>query len=82
MPRYFVSLTGPLLGLYLDVDAPSEDHLRLAMHHSKLKELWCAIYNPEAFESYGAFTLHKVRFDRLPFDHHDYEQDLREYGVE
>lgn len=58
MPRYFVSLTGPLLGL------------------------WCAIYNPEAFESYGAFTLHKVRLDRLPFDYEDYEHDLREHGVE
>ena len=82
METYFVSLIGPLLGCYLKIeDAPDKMTLRVALHHSRLKRLWCSIYTranmPNEMELVGKpAIIIPCRYSNMPEDWHKYEVEL------
>jgi hypothetical protein len=82
MNTYYVSLTGPLLGIFLPVVAADENTVRLIMNHSKLKQLWCSVYPlneaEEQVNRYGGFILGEGAWSRLDFD---YQAVMKEGGL-
>jgi len=78
MNNYYVSLIGPLLGCFLEVEANNEIEVRLAMNHSKLKNLWCSIYPlfATAVACTPADRVHNIRcsIESLVEDWYAYQQ--------
>lgn len=76
MAKRYASLIGPFLGCYypLPDGLESEAEQRMAFHTSKLKDLWCSIYDDaEVDRQILAFGGHKLpdSFARkLDYDSH------------
>ncbi len=57
-PVLYVSLTGPLLGCYLEVET-DETRLRVALNSGKMKHLWCGIYQRADVEDSMSWRTHR-----------------------
>jgi hypothetical protein len=75
-PKFYASLTGPLLGLYypLPDELETREQRGIAMNTSKLKSLWCSIY-PEGevdiqLLQFGGSKLPDECAGRLDYDYY------------
>lgn len=73
--KLYASLTGPLLGLYLPAPAEiqTEDQFRVALNTSRLKNLWCSVYDKEqtneSIARWGGQILPDKFSRQLDYDH-------------
>ncbi len=70
--KFYASLTGPLLGCYLELPPETADHdmARKMMNTSSLRGLWCAIYSEAEVESsIGRFGGLKLPHKQLDYDY-------------
>jgi hypothetical protein len=74
--KYYASLTGPLLGVYYPMPAELNDETecRLALNSSKLKGLWCSVYEYQEVKKqglkYGGLILDDSFARKLDYDTH------------
>lgn len=79
MAKNYVSLTGPLLGIYFPVsDDWNEAQIRRALNTSRLKNLWCSVYpRKEVFSqiiAYGGQILPDNFINMLDYDSFEVEK--------
>lgn len=79
MAKLYVSLTGPLLGLYFPLPIELDDDLKKAakaVNSSKLKAVWCSLYTEKAAQlcvsQFGGTLLPDSFASQLDYDS-DYE---------
>lgn len=81
--RLWASLVGPLFGLYYPCPDALEDEgqFRVALNHSRLAKLWCAVYSEEEVDAllaaYGGVKLPVKMSVHLDYDSYRVEQYRR-----
>lgn len=90
MNQRYASLIGPLLGLYyplpnfVDNDALNDFAQRTALNTSKLKNLWCAIYDDADVDAqiaeYGGYRLPTSCAHQLDYDAHAVASAIAEHA--
>jgi len=68
----YASLIGPLNGIYYPLPFEDDTKNRIALNTSRLKSLWCSIYNEEETNTcilkYGGFKLPEFYANELDYD--------------